>query len=75
MKSFIPQKELELEKQLSKINKQMFNLPGLVWESDYRVDEKATAKVCPEYTRLVDEYARLATELTKLKHARLGLPD
>lgn len=69
------QRELELEEQLSKINKQMFSLPDLVWENDYRVDEEATAKVCPEYTRLVDEYNKLATELNKLRHARLGLPD
>ena len=68
-------KEFKLEKQLSKINKQMFSLPDLVWENDYHVDEEATALVCPEYVRLVVKYDELATELNKLKHARLGLPD
>ena len=77
MKDTIPKKERKLEQQLSKINKRMFSLPDLVWDKDckYHVDEEATVKVCPEYTRLVDEYSKLATELNKLRHVRLGLPD
>lgn len=61
-----------LEEQLNKINKRMFSLPNLVWDSEYHVDEEATSKVCPEYTRLAKEYERLATELNTLKNKRLG---
>lgn len=54
-----------VEEQLDKIRKQMFSLPNLVWDDKYHVDEESTSKVCPEYTRLVKEYERLATKLNK----------
>lgn len=68
-----PSRECILEEQLTKISKRMFSLPNLVWENEYQVDEEATAKVCPEYTRLEEEYEKLATELNTLKRKHLGL--
>lgn len=55
----------ESVEKLDDIRKRMFSLPDLVWENKYHVDEEATAKVCPEYSRLVKEYERLATKLNK----------
>lgn len=57
-----------LEEQLTKISKRIFSLPNLVWDSEYHVDEEATSKVCSEYTRLVEEYERLAIKLNNIKH-------
>lgn len=43
----------------------MFNLPGLVWENEYKVNEEATSKVCVDYIRLRDEYRCLANEYNR----------
>lgn len=60
---------MKLEKRLEKLRAQMFNLPGLAWENEYKVDEEATSKVCVEYIRLRDEYRRLANEYNR-KHGK-----
>lgn len=56
---------MKLEKRLEKLRNRMFNLPGLVWENEYKVNEEATSKVCVDYIRLRDEYRCLANEYNR----------
>lgn len=60
---------MKLEKRLEKLRNQVYNLPGLVWENEYKVDEEATSKACVDYIRLKDEYRRLANEYNR-KHRK-----
>ena len=58
---------MKLEKRLEKLRNQMYNFQTLVWENEYKVDEKATSKACVDYIRLRNEYKRLANEFNR-KH-------
>ena len=61
---------MELEKRLEKLRNQMYNFQTLVWENEYKIDEKATSKACVEYVRLKNEYKRLANEFNR-KHRKI----
>lgn len=58
---------MKLEKRLEKLRNQMYNFPAVVWENEYKIDEKATSKACVDYVRLINEYRRLANEFNR-KH-------
>ena len=60
---------MKLEKRLEKLRNRMYNLPGLVWENEYKVNEEVTSKACVDYIRLRDEYRRLANEYNR-KHRK-----
>lgn len=50
---------MKLEKRLEKLRNQMNNFSVVVWENEYKIDEKATSKACADYIRLKNEYKRL----------------
>jgi benzoyl-CoA reductase/2-hydroxyglutaryl-CoA dehydratase subunit BcrC/BadD/HgdB len=52
---------MKLEKRLEKLRNQLNNFQTVIWENEYKVDEKATRKACANYIRLRDEYKRLAS--------------
>ena len=58
---------MKLEKRLEKLRNQMYNFQTIVWENEYKIDEKATRKACMDYIRLKNEYKRLANEFNR-KH-------
>ena len=63
--NYIGEENMKLEKRLEKLRNRMYNLPGLVWENEYKVDEEATSKACIDYIRLRDEYRYLANEYNR----------
>jgi len=56
---------MNLEKRLEKLLNRMNNFQTVVWENEYKIDEKATRKACVDYIRLRDEYNRLAKKFNR----------